>query len=82
MRLCRFQLDDRPMVGLYEESHVYPLPATGALLLGTSHFPESDQIVDYLRIDVRRRPENVQSRPLLRSRNLCPHAHMAALARA
>jgi 2-keto-4-pentenoate hydratase/2-oxohepta-3-ene-1,7-dioic acid hydratase in catechol pathway len=48
MRLCRFLLDDRPMVGFYQEDRVYPLPATGALLLGTSHFPESDQIIDYL----------------------------------
>jgi hypothetical protein len=40
------------------------------------------QIVDHLRVNVRRLSENIQSRPLRRSRDLRPHAHMTALTRA
>lgn len=57
MRLCRFLHQGRPAVGIYAETHVYPLasllPSYNDATHGRLSLPESTELVDYLPPDGR-----------------------------
>lgn len=57
MRLCRFLHQNRPVIGLYTEMHVYPLTAIVASYNDATHgnvsLPASSDLIDYLPPDGR-----------------------------